>query len=240
MRTMGTVSEPRELAGQIPRDPPVHRRPVHAHPSGYLRYLSAVKDRPNCVQALLNNRQDNQCQSRPPQSDIPAETSHQSGRKRASVADQLAEECRTSVAGGHCDYHVRAVTTFSTASRAHLRRASPDGLAVNSKDGREQSRGKKRPGRPAVGGGGSPGVSPLRGGSFRRVLRTRALRRGGCRARHPGDGRLRSPPYPAAAPASTTARSLPTRQRNGSREDVAGRSGSPRIVWAGPSSLMVL
>ena len=38
----------------------------------------------------------------------------------------------------------RVVTTFFTASRAHLRRAGPDGLAVNSQDGREQSRGKDR------------------------------------------------------------------------------------------------
>jgi hypothetical protein len=34
----------------------------------------------------------------------------------------------------------------------------------------------------------------LRGGSFRRVLRTQVLRRGGCRARHPGD---RPPAVPA-------------------------------------------
>ena len=53
-------------------------------------------------------------------------------------------------------------------------------------------------------------IPPLRGGSFRRVLRTQALRRGGCRARHPVTGRLRSPPYPAAAPASTPAGPSPS------------------------------
>jgi len=51
----------------------------------------------------------------------------------------------------------------------------------------------------------------LRGGSFRRVLRTRALRRGGCRARHPGDRPPAVPAVSAAAPASPTGR--PTRSR---------------------------
>ena len=32
------------------------------------------------------------------------------------------------------------MTIFSTVSRAHLRRAGPDGLAVSNEDGREQSR----------------------------------------------------------------------------------------------------
>jgi hypothetical protein len=53
----------------------------------------------------------------------------------------------------------------------------------------------------------------LRGGSFRRVLRTQALRRGELpRTAAPVTGRLRSPPYPAAAPASTTTRPTTTRQ----------------------------
>ena len=44
--------------------------------------------------------------------------------------------------------------------------------------------------------GFTPGVSPLRSGSFRRVLRTQAPRRGGCRARYPGD---RPPAVPAVS-----------------------------------------
>jgi hypothetical protein len=36
----------------------------------------------------------------------------------------------------------RPVTTFSTASRAHLRRAGPDGLDVNARSGRGQSVGR--------------------------------------------------------------------------------------------------
>jgi hypothetical protein len=65
------VSQPGQLASQIPRHPPVQRRPVHTHPGSYLSNLSAIQDRADRVQALLDNRQDNQCQSRPPQPDAP-------------------------------------------------------------------------------------------------------------------------------------------------------------------------
>jgi hypothetical protein len=44
---------------------------VHTYASGYLDDISAIQNRPDRVQALLDNRQDNQCQSRPPQSDAP-------------------------------------------------------------------------------------------------------------------------------------------------------------------------
>jgi len=60
-----------QLVGEIPRHPPVQRRPVHSCPGGYLHHLSAIQDRADRVQALFDNRQDNQCQSRPPQSDAP-------------------------------------------------------------------------------------------------------------------------------------------------------------------------
>ena len=79
-----------------------------------------------------------------------------------------------------------SVTTFFTASRAHLRRAGPDVLAVHSEDGREQSRGKSGKGDPPYAAGVHPGLA-VAGGSFRRVLRTQVLRRGGYRAQHPGD-----------------------------------------------------
>src|SRR5262249_60428446 len=59
-----------------------------------------------------------------------------------------------------------AVTTFSTTSRAPLRRARPDGQGRGGR-GRTRAVGEEeRPGRPVVGGRGSPGVPPLRGGSF--------------------------------------------------------------------------
>ena len=41
-----------------------------------------------------------------------------------------------------------AVTTFSTVSRAHLRRAGPDGPAVNSEDGARAAEREERPGCP--------------------------------------------------------------------------------------------
>ena len=65
---------------------------------------------------------------------------------------------------------------------------------------------------------GSPGVSPLRGGSFRRVLRAQALRRGGCRARHPGD-------RPPAVLAVSRCRA---RQHHGQADDHA--PGAPIVV----------
>ena len=46
-------------------------RPVHPHLGGYVDYVSAIQDRADRVQAPFDNRQDNQCQSRPPQPDAP-------------------------------------------------------------------------------------------------------------------------------------------------------------------------
>ena len=80
VRPVRPVGQPGQLAGEIPRDPPVQRRPVHSRPGGYLANLSAIQDRPDRVQALLDNRQDNQCQSRPPRSDAPR-------KRRTSVAE---------------------------------------------------------------------------------------------------------------------------------------------------------
>jgi hypothetical protein len=97
---MGTVGQPAQLAGQIPRYPAVQRRPVHSRPGGYLNYFSAIQNCSHSIQALLDNRQDNQCQSRPPRSDVPrkrrtrvAETrplSHITWRK--NVARQSPED----------------------------------------------------------------------------------------------------------------------------------------------------
>jgi hypothetical protein len=99
-RTMRPISQPGKLISEIPANPPVHRRPVHSHLGGNLDHISAIQDRTNRVQALLDNRQDNQCQSRPPQPQRPAETSHQSGRNtplsqitwRRNVARQSPED----------------------------------------------------------------------------------------------------------------------------------------------------
>jgi hypothetical protein len=50
---------------------PVHCRPVHRHLGGYLGHLSAIQNCADRVQTLFDNRQDNQCQSQPPWSDVP-------------------------------------------------------------------------------------------------------------------------------------------------------------------------
>jgi hypothetical protein len=44
---------------------------VHTYASRNADDISAIQNRPDRVQALLDNRQDNQCQTRPPQSDAP-------------------------------------------------------------------------------------------------------------------------------------------------------------------------
>jgi len=71
MRAMGVVRQPSQLAAQIPRNPPVQCRPMHPHLGGYVDHVSTIQDRADRVQALFDNRQDNQCQSRPPQPDVP-------------------------------------------------------------------------------------------------------------------------------------------------------------------------
>ena len=44
-----------QLPGQIPDNPPMHRRPVHPDPGGHLDHLRAAQNRPNRVQTLLNH-----------------------------------------------------------------------------------------------------------------------------------------------------------------------------------------
>jgi len=89
------------------RHPPVQRGPVHTHMRGDLGHRRASQNRPDRVQALLDHRQDNQCQSRPPRVRTPAATSSPAWPSRATVAHQLAGICGTSaVTGqsrfGHC------------------------------------------------------------------------------------------------------------------------------------------
>ena len=71
VRPVRPVSQPRELVRQIPRHPPVHGRPVHSQLRGHFHHIRPVQGCPDRVQALLDNRQDNQCQSRPPKPDAP-------------------------------------------------------------------------------------------------------------------------------------------------------------------------
>ena len=111
-------------------------------------------------------------------------------------------------------------------------------LAVNSEAGRERMRGMSGRGWPAVGGRGSPGVPPLRGGSFAASFGRKPYGAATAAHRGPVTGRLRSPPYPAAAPASTMARPSRSRQvRQSPGRCHSRRAGTPRIVRVGPSSV---
>ncbi len=65
-RAVRTVRQARETVQQIPLHPPVHRRTMHPRLRRDLGHVTAVQDRPDYVQPLLDNRQDNQSQSRPP------------------------------------------------------------------------------------------------------------------------------------------------------------------------------
>jgi hypothetical protein len=70
-RPMRPIRQTTYLLGQIPADPPLHRGAMHPEPGRHLTDLSAREDRPDRVQTLLHHRQDNQCQSRPPESETP-------------------------------------------------------------------------------------------------------------------------------------------------------------------------
>jgi hypothetical protein len=155
------------------------------------------------------------------------------GQPRAAVEVAMPQR-RAHRAGEHERLIVVGVEALKGAPSARQGLTAP---AVNSEDGREQPRERaakatrrRRPGFTLD--------SPLRGGSFRRVLRTHALRRGGFRARHPGD---RQPAVPAVsrcrarqhhgqaddhAPGAPGAvkMSLPT-GRNGSRSGYESKSG---------------
>jgi hypothetical protein len=55
MRPVGPVGQACELVSQIPRHPPVHRRPVHTQLHGNLHHISPAQNRPDRIQALLDN-----------------------------------------------------------------------------------------------------------------------------------------------------------------------------------------
>ncbi len=65
-RTMRPVRQPADPLSQIPRHPPMHRRAMHPRSRRHLDDIHAAQHSPDRVQALLDHRQDNQCQSRPP------------------------------------------------------------------------------------------------------------------------------------------------------------------------------
>jgi hypothetical protein len=99
---------------------------VHTYASGNADDISAIQNRPDRVQALLDNRQDNQCQSRPPQSDAPR-------KRRTRVAEtkplsqitwprNVAHQSPEDIAAG-----LVPVRTFSTSLKARGARRAPSG-----------------------------------------------------------------------------------------------------------------
>ena len=110
--------------------------------------------------------------------------------------------CQASSGTAHVAPYV-TVTTFPTASRAHLRRAGPDSRDVKREKRARPIAGKMnakvaRRRRP----GPERGTHRSRCGSFHRALRAEALRRAELpRPVAPVTGRVRCPPYlPGAAP----------------------------------------
>lgn len=141
---MRPVSQPGQLLGQIPTHPPMHRRPMHSTAGGYLHHVRPGQHRTNRVQPLLNNRQDNQRQSRPPRVPTPRGDVGPRVPKRTTVADHLADACRTSADGGHA--LPRCVADFPCSGSR--RRASRD--AGGEPAGGKPPRPPAAPGRRAT------------------------------------------------------------------------------------------
>src|SRR5215212_4071092 len=101
MRPMRTIHQPAQLLTQIAAQPTVNRRPVHPDTGSNLGDIRTGQHRTHRVQTLLDNRQDNQSQSRPPRSKTSRGDVGHRVPKQTAVADHLANACRTSVDGGH-------------------------------------------------------------------------------------------------------------------------------------------
>lgn len=97
MRAMGPA---RQLPGQMPCNPPVHRRPAHSQLRGDLHHVSAIPNRSDRIQTLLDNGQDKSVPIPASPSATSADTSHQSDRNaplpqitwRRNVARQSPED----------------------------------------------------------------------------------------------------------------------------------------------------
>lgn len=87
-------------------------------------------------------------------------------------------------------------TTFSTTSRAHLRRAGPYGPPVNSQDGARAVEGMSAGATRRRWSAFTRGSRLCGAVAFAASLRRKPCGRGGCRARHPGD---RPPTVPAVS-----------------------------------------
>ena len=102
---------------------------MHTYASGYADDLSAFQNRPDRVQALLDNRQDNQCQSRPPQSDAPRKRRTRVAETKPlsqitwprNVAHQSPEDNQGSAL---------PVKTFFTINQGRAERAGPPAVSA--------------------------------------------------------------------------------------------------------------
>jgi hypothetical protein len=103
-RTMRSVRQPRDRALQIPTDPAMQGRAGHPRAGGDLNHSLPGQHRPDRVQPLLNNTQDNQ---RHPghltRNDAPrkASTTQDCRVTPRTVAHQVAQNCRASAGTGH-------------------------------------------------------------------------------------------------------------------------------------------
>ena len=117
LRPVRPIHQPAQLLSQIPAHPPMHRRPMHPSPAGDLGDIRTAQHRPHRIQPLLDDRQDNQRQSRPPRArDAPRRRPAQGCR-----TDPVSHiSWRTTVAHHPTEDRLRAawlVRTFSTHSR---------------------------------------------------------------------------------------------------------------------------
>ena len=129
-----------------------------------------------------------------------------------------------------------AVTTFSTASRAHLRRARPTAQAATARTGASNRRGmssrvtrRRRPGSP---GSRRCGAAAFAAPFGRKPYGATAAARG-----TPVTRPCRSPPYGPMPRQRTRARPSACAGRDRVRKGHSHRDGTPRIVQIGPSSV---
>ena len=80
------IGQPTDPLTQIPPQPRMHRLSRHPNLSRNLGHRSPRQHRPNRIQPLLDHRQHNQRQSRPPESDDIAEHRRPTGRTRGKVS----------------------------------------------------------------------------------------------------------------------------------------------------------
>jgi len=93
-RPMRTVRQTSNAVHQIPADPSMQGRPADPNLVSDFDHAATTKNCTHSIQTLLDNRQDNQCQSRPPQVLTPREDvrtqSADHGHCRASTGGRMS------------------------------------------------------------------------------------------------------------------------------------------------------